>query len=666
MNYPKDGGRSVSITAPEALKWTANLEEDDVNQSDGLEGKRHQSGVFHGLSKSGTVSGPLLYANYGTRKDFRVLKDRHIDVNGTIVLMRQYGPQPDPALKVRAAAEAGAIGCLIYSDPAEDGSGRGPTGQEGQWRSTDSVQRGAVSLWQNVLGDVLTPGLASTPDAKRQSPGDSPALPKIPSLPLSARSGEALMKALRDKGDSVPEDWKGRLPVEGYYFGSKDTSPNVELKNEQDVIQKQTIRNIIGRIHGTEALASPDAPVMYIGNHRDAWCFGGVDPSSGTAVFMELVRVFGHLLKNGWRPRRSIVFASWDGADYNLAGSTEHVESRLTQLRQHAIAYLNVDRGVYGQDFRASGSASLVKALVTALDHVPDPGNNETTLLQKWDTIHGHVTPPSGRGDYVPFQSMAGTSSLDLGFVSALDATGAKNGYGGPAFPAQSCHDTMKWVDRFGDPDMAYHNALVKVMALLIHDISDSAMTPLDLRTYASTLANYVGGLSDILKDRSEVQAAMESLKSATDEMKVNIDLFSRWDDNWAAMQAVSSANGFGETRDLAVQRLERNNRRMQFESRMLDVPDDEGHPGGVFDNKRDEKRPKRPGGIPGREQFKHVLYGPREWGLEGDEDERAAVFPGIRDAIDRGDWDSVKKQIEIAADVIKHAAEMLIANLAL
>ena len=294
LNYPKKGGRKVAI--PEQA-WEARIEEDI-----------EQYPVFHGHAKGGSVSGHLVYANYGSREDFERLEKQGIDLKGAIVLVRYYGSQGDRALKVKAAELAGASGCIIYSDPAEDGFVKGKPYPDGRYMPSDGVQRGAVSLMSWVVGDVLSPGFASLPgEQRRDSKEDSKGLNKIPSIPLAWRDAQRLLQALKGHGMKLRDGWVGGVPEVDEWWSGDSTSPIVELANEQDEVERRPIYNVLGRLTGVE---QPEKTIV-IGNHRDAWCLGAADPSSGTATLLEVVRVLGELAKKGWRPLRTIEFASW-------------------------------------------------------------------------------------------------------------------------------------------------------------------------------------------------------------------------------------------------------------------------------------------------------------------------------------------------------------------
>ena len=307
LNFPKDepGARKVAIVEPQGLIWEATLDEETVYPDDPL---KRNSLVFHGHSRAGTVQGPLIYANYGSREDFEHLQKQGINMTGAVALVRYYGSQADRAFKVRAAELAGAVGCIIYSDPAEDGFLRGDVYPEGRFMPEDAVQRGSVAITAWVLGDPLTPGYASHPsESRRESKDHNPGLNNIPSIPLAWRDAQKLLQALKGHGMKLDDHWgKGGVPDLEWWSGDH-SSPVVLLKNEQDEIERTPIYNVLGRITGIE---QPEKSII-VGNHRDAWCFGAADPNGGTAVLLEVIRIIGGLTEIGWRPLRTIEFASW-------------------------------------------------------------------------------------------------------------------------------------------------------------------------------------------------------------------------------------------------------------------------------------------------------------------------------------------------------------------
>lgn len=540
------------------MAWEALLEEGQV-YSDKTPYKA-QTLVFHGHSRAGNVTGPLIYANYGSREDFESLQQRGINLTGSIALVRYYGTQGDRALKVKAAELAGAVGCLIYSDPNEDGFKKGEVWPKGRWRPEDSVQRGAVSLMSWVVGDVLTPGFASTPDAKRVSKDNNPGLVNIPSLPLAWRDAQKLLQSLKGHGVKVDQDWIGGVPdVVEWWSGNQD-SPIVRLVNEQDEEEKQPIWNVLGKISGLEQKQKS----IIVGNHRDAWCLGGVDPGSGTAVMLEVVHIFSELLRLGWRPLRTIQFASWDGEEYNLIGSTEWVEDNIDDLRRNGIAYLNVDMAVFGSEFQASASPLFQKALLRVLDRTVDPVTNHT-LRSIWDRSKSRLKGLGAGSDFVAFQDIAGTSSIDLSFE-------------GPGSLYHSCYDNFEWMDKFGDPGFRYHKVMAQVLALLILEMADRPILPFDLIAYASAVHSYIDDLDKYAsaksKNDSNTQLNLDSLREAATQFTHDAREFHDWERIWT--ETVYGSGGV-ETSVMAIRRMSHNTRMANFETHLLDLAEGGG-----------------------------------------------------------------------------------------
>ncbi|KAJ9610770.1 hypothetical protein H2200_005547 [Cladophialophora chaetospira] len=603
LNYPRKDGRRVAIIEPENLKWEAQIEED-----------QEQDLVFHGHSKSGDVTGPLIYANYGSRDDFKRLENEGVSIKDAIVLVRYYGTQGDRALKVKAAELAGAAGCIIYSDPAQDGFVQGPTFPNGRFMPADAVQRGAVSLMSRVVGDVLTPGWASTPDNKQHlKPEESPGLNKIPSIPISWNDAEHLLEALQGHGKQFGDDWVG-VPEVQYWTGN-GTSPKVNLKNIQDEEVKQPIYNVLGKLTGWE---EPEKKII-VGNHRDAWCTGAADPGSGTAVMLEIIRVFGELRRLGWRPLRTIEFASWDGEEYNLIGSTEHVENREAALRESGVAYINVDVAVTGTDFYASASPLYEHPLMHAMNRVSDPSTGKS-IRELWDEQGRGIENLGAGSDFVAFQDIVGTSSIDMAFK-------------GGKFPYHSCYDNFEWMSKFGDPDWSYHKAMGEIWALLILELADKPLLPFQITSYAKSISSYIDDLDAYAKVSADNKSLdLNGLRTATDILTQESQRFHNFDQTWRDF--VFGSGGF-ESGNMGTARIEHNNRLTQFETDLLDLRED--------------------GGLVNRTQFKHVIFAPQVWSGYDD-----ATFPGVRDAIDAGDWDGAQAQVEMIAGIIKAAAEKL------
>ena len=554
LNYPRKDGRRVAIVHPHELAWVATLEEEPAYPD------REQTLVFHGHSRSGNVTGPLIYANYGSREDFKRLQDSGISLDGAIAIVRYYGSQGDRALKVKAAELAGAVGCIIYSDPQEDGFKKGQPYPDGRYMPADGVQRGAVSLMSWVVGDVLSPGFASLPGEKdRTSKDNNPGLNNIPSIPLSWRDAQKLLQALKGHGEQLPDEWQGGVPDVEWWSGSQK-SPVVQLMNLQDEVEKQPIYNVVGKITGIE---QPEKSII-VGNHRDAWCFGATDPGSGTAVFAEVVRVFGDLMKEGWRPLRTIEFASWDGEEYNLIGSTEHVEARINDLRSNGFAYLNVDVAVRGDDFRAAACPLFETALLRVLDRTSDPVRNKT-IRALWDEGGKKLQGLGAGSDYVAFQDLAGTSSIDFGF-------------NGPPYPYHSCYDNLEWMSKYGDPGFQYHTVLGQIWALLILELASQPILPFDFEKYASAVSTYVDDLMAYAKSKNpplhhengKFVVDLKPLVDAAAQFVGSAKEFHDWDRRWS--QSMYGASGGFETNVVAIKRMSHNTRMANFETNLLDV----------------------------------------------------------------------------------------------
>ncbi|ETN38169.1 uncharacterized protein HMPREF1541_07793 [Cyphellophora europaea CBS 101466] len=609
LNYPKKNGRRLAIVEPKDRAWEATVKEE-----------AEQTAVFHGHAKAGDVKGPVVYANYGSRDDFKKLSDEGIDITGAIVLMRYYGTQEDAALKVKAAEMAGAVGAVLYTDPADNGYVKGPAFPAGRFLPEDGVQRDSVSLQSWVVGDVLSPGWASTPGNKqRNKKEDSAGLNKIPSLPISWNDAKHLLDSIKGLGKQMNRDWQGEKKIE--YWTGDQNSPVVNLKNEQDDETYQPIYNVVGRITGWE---QPEKRIV-VGNHHDAWCLGAANPGTGTSIMLDVIRIFGELRRLGWRPLRTIEFASWDSAVYNLEGSTEHVENRLDELRKDGVAYVNLGAGVSGSDLIASGSPTMRRALLDAINRVRDPATDEDdnpkSVKQAWEELGQGISPPGGRVDYVPFQHMVGMSSIDVGFR-------------GDRYPSGSCYDRYDWVSSEADSGFLYHKALGEIVALIILELSDKPMLPFDLEAYAADLHRWADDLASYARDNGMGNLDFTPLQDSIGLVAGVAKQTREIEEHWA--RHVFSHGGFEGNR-FAMMRIMHNDRVAQFEKDLLDL--------------------SQGGGLKNRTQYKHTVFAPMKW-----DSTRAATFPGVRDAIDEEGADAGDAQLalQLVADKLRDAAANL------
>lgn len=446
--------------------------------------------AFHGYGASGDVTGAVVYANYGDVEDFARLTAMGIDVRGRIALVR-YG-KVFRGLKVRNAERAGLAGVIIYSDPADDGYAQADPYPRGQGRPEDAVQRGSVQFLSEGPGDPTTPGWPSGGGGKLQRLPQSQAkgLPRIPSIPLSWGEARKILQSL--DGPQVPRGWQGGLPFT-YHVGPG--ASKVHMKIEQDYAIRP-IWNVIATMEGRE---HPEQKVL-LGNHRDAWTYGAIDPNSGTICMLESARVLGALTKTGWRPRRSIVICSWDGEEYGLLGSTEWGEGNAADLMANAVAYLNVDAAVSGRDFRANGSHALRDLMGEVLRDVRDPVQNRplwnTVVDRAWsegrsDWARLNRTRKSRQEQVRPFEwtmGSLGSGSDYTVFVDHLGIPSLDMRFEGLNGNYHSIYDDFDFVDRVVDPGYVMHQSMTEVWTRLAMRLADSEVLPLRY-THTATFA---------------------------------------------------------------------------------------------------------------------------------------------------------------------------------
>lgn len=556
---------------------------------------------FNGSSASGDVTGEVVYANYGRPEDFNELAARHIDLHGKIVICR-YG-QNFRGVKVFLAEQRGAVGVLIYSDPQDDGYAKGDQWPVGPWRPDTGVQRGSVQYLFKYSGDPETPGVASTPDLPDSARIAAQNQPHIISIPLSYHDAAPILGALR--GPSVPQTWQGGLPFRYHMGGSGVT---VHLISDQDY-QRRTIWDVIGKIPGS---TYPDEWVV-TGNHRDAWVYGAVDPSSGTAALLEAVHGAGELLRKGWKPKRTIVFCSWDAEEYGLIGSTEWVEQNAEQLK-HAVAYFNVDVAVSGPNFTASAVPSLKEFVRDVTKAVPSPLGG--TVYEQWknsrppenehrqpgmDTAQEAKIGDLGSGsDYTPFLQHTGVPATDIGSE-------------GPYGVYHSAFDNFAWFKQNADPDFAYLQEMARVLGLETVRMADADVLPYDYVAYAHAIESYLQAAKHKAAD-----AGLTGLDFAAAEA-ANARLRDAAEQTGAAVAAAGDPGRF----DVALR---------QTESAFL-----------------------TPTGLPDRPWYRHTIYAPGEYTGYA-----AVVIPGVNEAIDARNTALATQQLEVLTQAIDRAAQSL------
>jgi N-acetylated-alpha-linked acidic dipeptidase len=583
---------------------------------------------FSGSSGSGDVTAEVVYANYGRLEDFDHLAAQHIDLRGKIVLVR-YGAN-FRGVKVYLAEQRGAVGVLIYSDPHDDGYYKGDAYPIGPWRPETGVERGSVQYIFKYSGDPETPGVASTldlPDSARVSPYGNE--PHIISIPLSYHDAAPILQAL--KGPSVPQEWQGALPFH-YHLGQVGGQGGVKvhLVSVQD-FQRRIIWDVIGKIKGTEY---PDEWVI-VGNHRDAWVYGAVDPSSGTAAMLESVHGLGALTKQGWRPKRTIVFASWDAEEEGLIGSTEWVEQNAEAL-EHAVAYFNTDVAVAGADFSASAVPSLKQFLREVTRSVPSPLGG--TVYQQWRINNAgasNAQPAPGEdirvgdlgsgSDFTPFFQHIGVPSTDIGS-------------NGPYGVYHSVFDNYAWYTLNADPNFVYLQEMARILGLQALRMADADVLPYDYVAYAAAITSYIDAAKNKATGDSEQEKNASDSSSRTtkkwwkpaEPKSVTLD-FSAVQAAAARFSAAAErAHGLqiAATGDLA---------KLNLALRLAET--------GFISEQ----------GLPNRAWYKHTIYAPGEFTGYS-----AVVIPGVNEALDARDDKLASQQLTVLTQALTRAAQTL------
>ncbi len=560
---------------------------------------------FNGSSGSGDVTGEVVYANYGRLEDFNQLAAKHIDLHGKIALIR-YGSN-FRGVKVYLAEQRGAAGVLLYSDPQDDGYYKGDAYPMGPWRPESGVQRGSVQYLFKYPGDPETPGVASTlelPDSARISPDGNQ--PRIISIPISYHDAIPILEAL--KGPGVPQGWQGALPFR-YHLGPGGV--RVHLVSQQDY-QRRVIWDVIGTIQGTEF---PDETVI-VGNHRDAWVYGAVDPSSGTATLLEAIDGIGALLRDGWRPKRTLIFCSWDAEEEGLIGSTEWVEQQAKTL-DHAVAYFNVDVAVSGPDFSAAAVPSLKQFVREIAQAVPSPLGG--TVYEEWRL--SQANPNEHRASNAPPQPGKEVQVSDLGsgsdFTPFLQHAGVPStdiGSGGPYGVYHSTFDDYAWYTENADPDFKYLQQMARIFGLEAVRMADADVLPYDYEAYATEIASYLTAAQ-----HKATGAGMGSLDFAPAEAA-------------AARLGTAAAKAHALQADPSADLARLNQTLRQTETALL-----------------------APAGLPNRPWYRHTIYAPGEYTGYA-----AVVIPGVNEALDAHNATLAAQQLAVLTQALDRAAQTL------
>jgi N-acetylated-alpha-linked acidic dipeptidase len=574
--------------------------------------------AFNEYSPSGDVTADVVYANYGRAEDFKKLKEMGIDVKGKIVIIR-YG-EVFRGVKVFLAAQYGAAAVILYSDPYDDGYFKGDQYPKGPWRPDTGVQRGSVQYLFRYPGDPTTPDIASVPDlpdSKRISPEQATNLPKIPVTPLSYADATPIMANLG--GPESPRGWQGALPFT-YHVGPGPVKVHMALKQNY---RFTTIWDVIGMVHGSQL---PNEWVV-TGNHRDAWVYGAVDPCSGTAAQLEAVHGIGELMKTGWRPKRTLVFASWDAEEEGLIGSTEYAEGHVKELSR-AVAYFNMDVAVSGPDFGASAVPSLKQYLRDIAKSVPSPKGGSvydqwkatTDKNEKEGKNHAEtlMTPSPSRAAAagsadVPVGDLGGGSDYTA-FLQHLGIPSADIGSKGPYGVYHSAFDDFAWFTKFGDPTFVYEQQMARIYGLEAIRMASTDVLPLNYEDYGKEIIEYVKAAEQRAKTTFGEQAPSfeDVMKAAERLQKAGADL-------------------------------------MKLQGKSM------GDPGVLNLVLRNTERAFLIDGLPDRPWFKHAIYAPGEHTGYA-----AVVIPGVNEAIENDNLTLTKQQLQLLTAALNRAAGAL------
>ncbi|WP_031425385.1 transferrin receptor-like dimerization domain-containing protein [Flavimarina sp. Hel_I_48] len=619
--YPKT--RVLELTGPTTYK--AKLEAVPVAGDPYTDQGDELLPSYNAFSKDGDVEAELVYVNYGVPDDYEALEKMGIDVKGKIVIAKYYGSWR--GIKPKLAAEKGAIGCIIYSDPKDDGYVRGDVYPKGAFKNKTGVQRGSVMDMPLYPGDVLTPGYAATKDAKRLDREDAPTITKIPVLPISYEDAQPLLAALG--GDVAPSDWRGGLPIT-YHVGPGPAK--VHLKLEFDW-QLKPAYNVIAKLKGSEY---PEEWIMR-GNHHDAWVHGASDPISGMVALLDEARAMGELAKAGNGPKRTVVYCAWDAEEPGLIGSTEWVEGHQEELEEHAVAYINTDgngRGFLG----AGGSHSLEEMVKQVAMSIEDPQTKVSVAARK--KAESEVAGKNGDfklsalgsgSDYTPFIQHTGIPSLNLGF-GGEDEGGEYH----------TIYDTYTHFKRFKDPEFAYGVALAKVAGTITLRLANADILPFEFTNWYTTVSGY---LDEIVKETETMRKEVEShnqmvadnaFELAADpketfvkpkkEKEVPYLDFTPLQNILSTLKETTNAFDHTALQKLPQDKREKVNQKlMKMEAALMDEE-----------------------GLPRRPWFKHEIYAPGFYTGYG-----VKTLPGVREAIEQKNWKEAQSEIAVLAKTL-------------
>ena len=637
--FPTPNERVVEMVEP--TKFTAKLEEPAVAVDPTSNQKEEQLPVYNAYSADGEITAPLVYVNYGVPADYEQLSRMGVSVSGAIVIAR-YGASWR-GIKPKVAAEHGAIGCIIYSDPRDDGYYVNDVFPDGPDRPRDGAQRGSVMDMVLYPGDPLTPGVGATPDAKRLQISEAKTITRIPVLPMSYGDAQPLLAAM--KGPLAPPEWRGALPIT-YHVGPGPAKVHMNLKFNWDI---KRLYDVIVRIPGSEY---PDEWVIR-GNHHDGWVNGAEDPLSGAVAELEEMRAFSELLKQGWKPKRTIIYAFWDGEEPGLLGSTEWAETHAAELQQHAVMYLNSDgngRGFLG----AQGSHTLENFMNGVMKDIPDPETKLTVWKrsQLRDLEHANAdrqrelrTRPDIRidalgsgSDYTAFIDHLGIASLNIGY----------GGEGGGGGVYHSIYDDFYWYTHFSDTDFVYGRALAQTAGTAVMRMADADLLPFQFSDFADTVRTYIDELKRL---ESGQRARVEETNREIDEGVFAAAADPRKPFTPPEKNPVPPHLNFAPL-DNGIDALTRSAQRYDAARQKAAGANVKTVNAKLIES---ERRLTDNAGLPGRPWFRHMIYAPGFYTGYG-----VKTIPGVREAIEQKRWQEADEQIQRVGAILTKEADLL------
>jgi len=644
--YPTPKERLVELVDG-GPHFTAKLQEPVVPEDPTSNQTAEQLPTYNAYSIDGDVTAPLVYVNYGLPEDYEILDRLGISVKGAIIIAR-YG-HSWRGIKPQVGAEHGAVGCLIYSDPRDDGYAGGDVFPKGAWRPSEGVQRGSVQDSTVYMGDPLTPGVGATADAKRIPIAESKSLTKIPVLPISYADAQPLLTAIT--GRVAPRAWQGGLAIT-YHLGPGTAKVHLKMFSNWDM---KPLYDVIGKIPGSTI---PDEWVIR-GNHHDAWVNGAEDPLSGAVAVLEEARSIGELVKQGWKPKRTIIYCAWDGEEPGLLGSTEWVETHADDLRKHAVVYINSDSNSRGY-FALEGSHTLEHFINDVARDVQDP----ETKLSAWKRdqlkeIEGAKTPEAlrelrsrhdlrlemlgGGSDHAPFINFAGVASLGIGF-------GGEDGGG----IYHSIYDDFYWYTHFSDKDFVYGRALAQAGSTSVVRMADADLLPFQFSNFADDVKMYVREVEKFAdKQREEIQENNQKLAEGMYEATAD----PRYSWVTPKKEEVPPHLNFAPL-DNAVESLERSSAEYQ---KALDRVGANGGAALASASVKEvnemliqcEHKLTTPEGLPGRFWYKHELYAPGVYTGYA-----AKAIPAVREGLEQKKWKEAEESAARVAKVLESEAQ--------